>query len=79
MEYKLTAEENAVFSIIDAEFETLVARFYDSNVIFNVDKIKKSYEVAKYFHRDTRRKSGELYLYHPLAVLQKLYDDGFVP
>ena len=78
MEYKLTAEENAVFSIIDAEFETLVARFYDSNVIFNVDKIKKSYEVAKYFHRDTRRKSGELYLYHPLAVLQKLYDDGFV-
>lgn len=47
-------------------------------MIFNVDQIRRAYEIAKYYHRDTRRKSGELYLYHPLAVLEKLFNEGFV-
>jgi len=34
--------------------------------------------VAKYWHRDERRKSGELYLYHPLAVCKKMFNDGFM-
>ena len=76
--YKLSDEDNANFTIIDSEFSSLINRIYQSNMVLNVDKIKRAYEIAKFYHRDTKRKSGELYLYHPLAVLEKLFNDGFV-
>lgn len=31
-----------------------------------------------YWHRDERRKSGELYLYHPLSVCKKMFNDGIM-
>ena len=76
--YKLSDKDNSGFAIIDHEFELLINRIYQSNMVLNVDKIRRAYEIAKYYHRDTKRKSGELYLYHPLAVLEKLFNDGFV-
>ena len=76
--YKLSDKDNSGFAIIDHEFELLINRIYRSNMVLNVDKIRRAYEIAKYYHRDTKRKSGELYLYHPLAVLEKLFNDGFV-
>ena len=75
--YKLSDEDNANFAIIDSEFNSLINRIYQSNMVLNVDKIKRAYEIAKFYHRDTKRKTGELYLYPPLAVLETLFNDGF--
>ncbi len=81
--YDLTVEENAVFATIDKEFKSLEKRINScyngtSLVVVDINKLRRAWSVAKYWHRDVRRKSGELYLYHPLAVCKKMFNDGFM-
>ena len=81
--FDLTAEENVVFVSVDEEFKRLEKRINscyngDSLIVIDINKLRKAWKVAKYWHRDTRRKSGELYLYHPLAVCKKMFNDGFM-
>ena len=55
---------------IDEQFEKLenTVREYNPGVDFK--RIRESYEFAKQHHGEQRRKSGELYITHPLAVAQ---------
>ena len=81
--YTLSAEEQKIFSSIDLDFNTFLTKINETYVnnkiiIIDIDTIKKAYQIAKYWHRDAKRKSGELYLYHPLAVCKKMFFDGFV-
>ena len=40
----------------------------------DLDTIIKAYKLAKYAHRDQKRKSGEPYFIHPLAVANIICD-----
>ena len=42
----------------------------------DTDIVERAYEVAAYHHRDQRRRSGEAYITHPLAVAGILADLG---
>ena len=55
---------------IDEQFEKLenTVREYTPGADFK--RIRESYEFAKQHHGEQRRKSGELYITHPLAVAQ---------
>lgn len=64
--YDLTVEENTVFATIDEEFRSLEKRINScyngtSLIVVDTNKLRKAWNVAKYRHRDERRKSGELY------------------
>lgn len=66
------------FKDLDCMFENILDDFivYD-NDLKSILKIRKAYLLAKKMHRDTKRKSGEPYLIHPievakLAVLYKM-------
>ncbi len=54
---------------LDYEFNNLIANYQIYNQkAENVDLIIKAYDLAKKAHKGVRRKSGEPYMYHPLAV-----------
>lgn len=81
--YSLSFEEEKIFEAIDEEFEKFVKQIhiYNNSVEvnkINVNKIRMAWQVAKFWHKDTRRKTGELYLYHPLSVCKKLFNDGLM-
>jgi GTP diphosphokinase / guanosine-3',5'-bis(diphosphate) 3'-diphosphatase len=40
------------------------------------DLLEHAFEVSAYYHRDQRRRSGEPYITHPIAVAQILADLG---
>lgn len=46
--------------------------------MFDTNKLRKAWNVAKYWYRYERRKSGELYLYRPLSVCKKMFNDGIM-
>lgn len=54
--------------MIDAEFHGLINDYLNSNHRRKIEIITKAYNVAKEAHKGTRRKSGEPYIMHPLAV-----------
>lgn len=81
--FDLTTEENIVFNSIDDGFKKLekhINSCYNENtlLVLDINKLRKAWNVAKYWHRDERRKSGELYLYHPLSVCKKMFNDGIM-
>ena len=49
-------------------FDSLLQTIAASGKNYNVDKIKRAYEVAKSLHEGQFRKSGEAYICHPVAV-----------
>lgn len=80
--YSLSFEEERIFESIDEEFEKFIKQIHigntEKNLNIDIKKLRKAWQIAKYWHKDTRRKSGELYLYHPLAVCKKLFNDGIM-
>ena len=55
---------------IDEQFEKLESTVRAYNPGADFKRIRESYEFAKQHHGEQRRKSGELYITHPLAVAQ---------
>ena len=55
---------------IDEQFEKLESTVREYNPGADFKRIRESYEFAKQHHGEQRRKSGELYITHPLAVAQ---------
>lgn len=54
--------------MIDDEFKALINDYLNSNHRRKVDIITKAYNFAKEAHKGVRRRSGEPYIMHPLAV-----------
>ncbi|MDD3625368.1 MAG: RelA/SpoT family protein [Proteiniphilum sp.] len=63
-EEKLIAEER----LIEEEFQGLLLDYLNSNHRRKVDVITRAYNMAKEAHKGARRRSGEPYIMHPLAV-----------
>ncbi len=47
-----------------------------SNSYYDTDKIMKAYQLAREKHKDQRRRSGEPYIMHPVAVARILFQIG---
>lgn len=54
--------------MIDREFHGLINDYLNSNHRRKVEIITKAYNMAREAHKGTRRKSGEPYIMHPIAV-----------
>ena len=63
-EDKLAAEEQ----MIENEFQALINDYLNSNHRRKVEVITKAFNMAKEAHKGARRRSGEPYIMHPLAV-----------
>ena len=63
-EEKLMAEDQ----MIENEFQALLNDYLNSNHRRKVDIITRAYNMAKEAHKGARRRSGEPYIMHPLAV-----------
>ena len=63
-EEKLTVEEK----MIEDEFQALLDDYLNSNHRRKVDIITRAFNMAKEAHKGARRRSGEPYIMHPLAV-----------
>ena len=53
--------------------------FFDqvkSNPSYDSEKIEKAYQLAREAHKDQRRRSGEPYIMHPVAVAKILFEMG---
>ena len=48
----------------------------ESNPSYDSEKIEKAYQLAKAAHKDQRRRSGEPYIMHPVAVAEILFKMG---
>ena len=60
-------------------FDDGFAAFYEQrkqNPQYDCEKIKKAYDIAKAAHQDQKRRSGEPYIMHPVAVAQILFNFG---
>lgn len=61
------------------DFDDGFAAFYEQvkqNPQYDCEKIKKAYDIAKAAHQDQKRRSGEPYIMHPVAVAQILFNFG---
>ncbi len=63
-EDKIIAEEK----MIEEEFQALINDYLNSNHRRKVERITKAFNMAKEAHKGARRRSGEPYIMHPLAV-----------
>ncbi len=63
---KMTPEEEA--RLIDAEFQDLLNGYLSSNHRKKVEMIERAFSFAREAHKGIRRRSGEPYILHPIAV-----------
>lgn len=61
-----TAEEED--RIIESAFQEVLQAYLSSNHRKKVEKIERAYRFAKSAHKGVRRRSGEPYILHPIAV-----------
>ena len=54
--------------ILESEFNALLEDYLNSNHRKKVDIIKRAFEFAKEAHKGIKRRSGEPYILHPIAV-----------
>ncbi|WP_304963478.1 HD domain-containing protein, partial [uncultured Duncaniella sp.] len=64
--YSLTPEEER--KLIDDEFADLLQGYIKSNHRKKVDIIERAFKFARSAHEGVRRRSGEPYILHPIAV-----------
>ena len=64
----LTPEEED--RLIDKEFEKLISGYLASPHRKRVEIIERAFRFAKMAHKGIRRRSGEPYILHPIAVAQ---------
>ena len=61
--------------IIDAAFKGLLTCYVESNHRKKVEIIEKAFRFAKEAHKGTRRRSGEPYILHPIAVARIVVEE----
>lgn len=61
--------------IVDAAFRELLNCYMESNHRKKVEMIEKAYQFAKEAHRGARRRSGEPYILHPIAVARIVVEE----
>ena len=66
----LSAQEQKDEEMISAAFQHLLDTYLTSNHRKKVDIITKAFNFAKEAHKGVRRRSGEPYILHPIAVAQ---------
>ena len=66
----LTPQEQKDEELISAAFQRLVDTYLATNHRRKVDLITKAFNFAKEAHKGVRRRSGEPYILHPIAVAQ---------
>lgn len=66
----LTPQEQKDEEMINAAFQHLLDTYLASNHRRKVDIITKAFNFAKQAHKGVRRRSGEPYIMHPIAVAQ---------
>ena len=60
----------------DVGFEELIKKLKQSFSEKEIEKISKAYDIANEAHKNQRRRSGEPYIIHPVAVAKILCDMG---
>ena len=68
--HTLTPQEQKDEEMINAGFQHLLDTYLASNHRRKVDIITKAFNFAKQAHKGVRRRSGEPYIMHPIAVAQ---------
>ena len=66
-------------TVYSTEYDDGFYKFFDevkSNPQYDSDRIEKAYKLARDAHKNQRRRSGEPYIMHPVAVAQILYKLG---
>lgn len=63
---KMTPEEES--RLVDAEFQDLLNGYLSSNHRKKVEMIERAFNFAREAHKGIRRRSGEPYILHPIAV-----------
>ncbi len=82
IEYILPDKTNEQLRAIDEGFNGVISQIKrdqekgDSTSV-DTSTLALAWQVAKYWHKDLRSPSGQLFLYHPLAVFKRMYQDGF--
>ena len=71
---KLT-QEQADEKVINEAFEELLNRYLESRHRKKVEIITKAFNFAKQAHKGVRRRSGEPYILHPIAVARMISGD----
>lgn len=66
--YNLTLEEED--QLVEAQFQDLLKGYLASNHRKKVEIIERAFRFAKEAHKGIRRRSGEPYIIHPIAVAQ---------
>lgn len=69
-EIKATEQEQRDEQMISAAFQKLLDTYLATNHRKKVDIITKAFKFAKQAHKGVRRRSGEPYILHPIAVAQ---------
>lgn len=67
--------DNIALNDYDDHFDELIAEV-KKNSGYDAEKIQKAYDLAYEAHKDQRRRSGEPYIMHPVAVAKILFDYG---
>ncbi len=71
MSYKIQIkQEDSYEEVIQKEFDSLLQVYLNSNHRKKVDIITKAFNFSKIAHKGLKRKSGEPYILHPIAVAQ---------
>lgn len=61
---------------VEGELTAIVDAYRDTRSGASVERIQKAYQIAAAAHGDQRRKSGERYISHPLAVAKVVAEFG---
>ena len=65
-QYNMTPQEEE--RLVDAEFQDVLNGYLNSNHRKKVEIIERAFRFAKEAHKGVRRRSGEPYILHPIAV-----------
>ena len=64
-----------------SDFDDGFAAFFEKvkqNPQYDSEKIKQAYDIAKEAHQNQKRRSGEPYIMHPVAVAQILLNSVWI-
>ena len=73
--FQISTSASQEDKIIDAAFRELLNSYLESNHRKKVEIIQRAFNFAKEAHKGVRRRSGEPYILHPIAVARIVVDE----